>query len=163
MKHYRTHRENWEGGFSRNEEADAKALAENPLPSDELAVRHLKINGHEVTYQGKMNMAFRTDETSRLIAFNGVQCTALELDGVNYTFSDKPVDITYVPVDQQLKSYQLRVSGEGEIRLPLPSAAFKSATVMNGKSTVKHTLQNGTVVLLIDRGLSGKWLDINFK
>lgn len=162
VKHYRTHRENWEGGFSRNEEADAKALAVNPLPSDELAIENLKINGHDITYQGKMNVAFRTDPAGKLIAFNGVQCTGIAIDGVRYKFSNHPVDISYVPTDADLQAYQLRVAGEGEIVLPIPPAS-KKALVKNGKSNIKNTVKDGNIVLNIDRELSGKWIDITFK
>ncbi|RQP16105.1 MAG: hypothetical protein EAS52_12810, partial [Parapedobacter sp.] len=162
VKHYRTHRENWEGGFSRNEEADAKALAANPLPSDELDIQHLKINGRDVTYRGKMNVAFRTDDSGKLIAFNGVQCTGITVDNVNYKFSSQPVDICYVPLDAGLKTYQLRVAGEGEISLPVPFAAGKAA-VKNGKSDIKHVVKDGNMVLNIDGELSGKWIDITFK
>src|SRR5690606_26704009 len=121
VKHYRTHRENWEGGFSRDAEADAKALAVNPLPSDELAIRDLKINGHDITYHGKMNMAFRTDDGGRLIAFDGRECTGIVLDGTSYQFSETPLDITYAPTAADLKAYRLRITGQGKIVLPMPA------------------------------------------
>ncbi|MEC3878807.1 hypothetical protein [Parapedobacter sp. 10938] len=162
VKHYRTHRENWEGGFSRDAEADAKALAVNPLPSDELAIRDLKINGHTISYNGKMNVAFRTDEGGRLIAFNGEECTRIVVDGTTYSFSENPMDITYAPVAADLKTYRLRATGQGEMVLPMP-AGFAKATVKNGKSEVKHKLGKGNMVLNIDEDLAGKWLDIEYR
>ena len=42
VRHYNSHRETWEGGFSRNPEEDAAALAANPLPSDEISLEILK-------------------------------------------------------------------------------------------------------------------------
>ncbi|HWK56491.1 MAG TPA: hypothetical protein VNQ80_04090 [Parapedobacter sp.] len=162
VKHYRTHRENWEGGFSRDEEADAKALAVNPLPSDELAIHDLKINGHRITYSGKMNMAFRTDDSGRLVAFDGRECTGITVNGTSYKFSDNAMNITYAPVDGDLKTYRFRVSGPGEIILPMPMGSAK-ATVKHGKSNVKHTVGNGDLTLNIDGELSGKWLDVVFR
>jgi len=71
VRHYRTHPESWFGGFSRNVEDDAKALAKNPLPSDGMELNGAKINGHEITYRGRLSLAFRTDKQNRLIAFMG--------------------------------------------------------------------------------------------
>ncbi|MDR1224933.1 MAG: hypothetical protein LBL07_18950 [Tannerella sp.] len=162
VKHYRTHRENWEGGFSRNEEADARSLAANPLPSDKLELRGLKVNGHEVSYTGKRNMAFRTGDGGRLIAFNGRACTGITVDGRQYDFSATPVDLIYSPVDGNPKACQLQVTGSGRISIPLPETA-KSVTVKDGKKTVAHTLSEGTLTVEINGDLSGKWLDLTFK
>ncbi|MDR1368760.1 MAG: hypothetical protein LBJ72_01350, partial [Dysgonamonadaceae bacterium] len=162
VKHYRTHRENWQGGFSRNEEADAQSLAANPMPSDRLDIRDLKINGHNISYDGKMNVAFRTDNAGKLIAFNGDECTGITIDGINYKFSDNPVKIAYVPQDKNLKTYTLQLLGEGKVTLPLP-AAVTSAIVKYGKTTIASTLKDGNLILNIDNKLSGKWLDIIYK
>lgn len=162
VKHYRTHRENWEGGFSRNEEADAKALDANPLPSDKLDIRDLKINGHNISYSGKMNMAFRTDNDGKLIAFNGINCTGISIDGTNYNFADKPINITYVPINNDFKTYQLCVTGSGNVFIPVPQGV-KKANVKNGKTNIQNTIKNGKLELEINNELSGKWLEINFK
>ncbi len=162
VKHYRTHRENWQGGFSRDEEADAQALAVNPMPSDRLELRNLKINGHDVTYSGKMNMAFRTDDGGALIAFNGRECRDVTIDGRTYKFSDTPVDVTYAPVNDDMKNYRLRVDGNGPVSLPVP-AYTKRAVVKNGKKSVAASVSEGTLSLVVDPELSGKWLDITFK
>lgn len=159
VKHYRTHRENWEGGFSRNEEADAKALALNPLPSDKLDIENLKICGHDITYSGKMNMAFRTDDSGHLIAFDGRECTGMTIDGTIYKFSDQPVTITYAPVDENKKKYKLRVSGKGKISLPMP-AGMKSASLKLDKKTVKSVVTDGILTLDVDDELSDRWIDI---
>lgn len=71
VKHYRTHRESWPGGFSRNQQEDAEALAANPLPSDRIELNDAAVNGHRVSYEGKMSVAFRTGADGRLIAFVG--------------------------------------------------------------------------------------------
>ena len=68
VKHYRTHRENWDGGFSRNKARDDSALFVNPMPSDALDITDLCVNGHRISYKGKCNVAFNTDEDGRLMA-----------------------------------------------------------------------------------------------
>lgn len=159
VKHYRTHRENWEGGFSRNEEADRKAYAANPLPSDRMELRGMKINGHEVTYEGKMNMAFRTGTDRRLCAFNGRECTGVTIDGTEYRFSDTPVDVTFVPAGDN--GFRACVKGTGKVSLPL-SVQGKKTTVKLGKKNIKHEISGGDIILDTE-GISGGWLDITVK
>ncbi len=65
-RHYRTHRENWLDGFSRNDSLDAIALKENPLPSDEIRLNDFKANGHSITFSGRLITAFNTDATGQL-------------------------------------------------------------------------------------------------
>ena len=162
VKHYKSHRENWEGGFSRNQEADEKALKINPMPSSQLDINELKVNGHVVTYQGDMIMAFRTDDEGRLIAFNGKQCTDVTIDGVNYHFSDNPVNLSYVPLDDTLGRYRINVRGEGEITVPVP-VGYKKATVKRGKKIIKNRVKDDLLILNIDSEDSSNWLEVVFK
>lgn len=162
VKHYRTHRENWEGGFSRNEAADAAALAINPLPADLLEIQNLKVNGHEISYQGKMNVAFRTDRNKRLIAFIGNECTELTLDQVHYRFALHPVNIDYLPTADQSNQYILRITGEGEITLPMSAGATK-ATLKNGEHIVRSKIEAGNLKFHVNKTLSGKWLDLTYR
>jgi len=160
VKHYRTHRENWEGGFSRNAQADAKALAVNPIPSDRLDIKDLKINGHDISYSGKMNVAFRTDGNGRLIAFNGRDCTGIVIDGITYHFADTPFQsITYSPVKGNMKKYQVCVTGNGSVSLPLPINT-KKIVVKEGNKILDSTLSNGNLKLMVNGEISGKWLDL---
>ena len=80
-----------DGGFSRNQEEDARALAANPLPSDRIVLEDAKINGHTVSYEGKMSVAFRTDGEDRLIGFVGRDCKGIEIDNKVYTFANNPL------------------------------------------------------------------------
>jgi len=159
VKHFRTVRESWDGGFSRDAEADAKALRENPLPSDRLELAGLKVNGHELTYSGKLNVAFRTDEEGRLIAFNGRQCTGVTVDGKEYRFADSPVNITFSPLRGDMGHIQMQVAGASKVTVPMPSGA-KKVTVKNGRKTVKSTLSDGNLLLDVDPSIAGRWLDI---
>lgn len=162
VKHYRTHRENWEGGFSRNEAADAAALAANPMPSDLLDIQDLKVNGHEITYRGRLNISFRTDRNKRLIAFIGNNCTDLMLNRVHYRFAQQPVDIDYLPTGDKPNHYILRITGEGEISLPAPDGATR-ATLKNGKQTVKNRIEAGNLIFQVDKSMSGRWLELTYR
>ena len=159
VRHYRTHRESWEGGFSRNEERDAEALKINPLPPDDLDLNKARINGHEVTYQGRLSLAFRTDGKSRLIAFVGSRCKGITIDGTTYTFSDKPLNVAFFPDNEKLTAYRMQVTGEGQVTIPLP-VNRKKPVVKFGKQTVKSAVSEGMLTLNIDADLSGKWLNI---
>ncbi|MDD3880309.1 MAG: hypothetical protein PHP26_10055, partial [Syntrophomonas sp.] len=162
VKHYRTHRENWEGGFSRNEESDAKALAVNPLPSDLLDIQNLKINGHEITYKGKMNLSFRTDNQKRLSAFIGNQCTGITIDGINYQFAGSPINIAFIPTDSGLSTYSLRVEGEEVVTLPVPRN-YTKAILRDGSKNIDCQVKGRNIVFTIDPTLSGKWLTLTYK
>ena len=132
------------------------------MPSSRLDIQELKVNGHTVTYQGDMNMAFRTDDECRLIAFIGNQCTDVTIDGVNYHFSDNPVNLSYVPLDDTLRRYRINVRGQGEITVPVP-AGYKKATVKRGKSTIKNQVKDDLLILNLDSEDSSKWLEVVFK
>jgi hypothetical protein len=158
VRHYRTHPENWDGGFSRNAERDAKDLAKNPLPSDKVELNQAKINGHEISYQGRLWLAFRTDKQNRLTAFIGNECNAITLDGTTYQFADKPLDkITFIPEAEGSSTYKIQIVGEGRVALPLP---FKSGkpVVKLGKKSIKSEVSEGNLILNIDATLSGQWL-----
>jgi len=159
VRHYRTHRENWEGGFSRNAERDSLALAINPLPPDDVVLNQAKINGHEVTYNGRLSLAFRTDSQNRLIAFIGSRCKEITLDGATYTFADKPLNVTFFPDNEKLSAYRVQVTGEGRVTLPLP-VNKKKPVVKFGKQAVTSEVKDGLLSLNIDANLSGKWLNV---
>lgn len=158
VPHYRTHVEGWPGGFSRNQEEDSKILLENPLPSDRIELKDVKINGHTVSYNGKLSLGFRVNE-NQLIAFSGKQCKDIIIDGVKYQFSDKLIDLTFSPLNNNMLHYQMYASGEGEIRIPLPTSVKKAEILLNGKK-IKSSITNQYLSFEIAPNLSGKCLDI---
>ncbi|MBQ6087149.1 MAG: hypothetical protein IJK96_03720 [Bacteroidales bacterium] len=161
VKHYRTHRENWHGGFSRNPERDAADLAVNPMPSDELDLKGLKVNGHEVSYTGKMTMAFNTDASGRLSAFNGQESSSVTVDGVEYTFADRPVSLAFGQVGGDPGKYRVFVDRDCRLSVPLPAGA-KKVSVKNGKAAVNGaSLSEGCLSLAVSPALARKWLDVN--
>ena len=162
VKHYRTHREMGTGGFARDAEADRRMLELNPMPSDMLDIKDLKVNGHSVTYSGKRTMSFNTDAEGRLTAFNGRQCDRVTVDGTEYVFSDSPVSLTFGPVKGDASHYRVRVDGNTTVRIPVPADARK-ATVKVGKKAVKGAVLSEGSLVLDTTGLSGQWLDVTLK
>ncbi len=162
VKHYRNHRESWEGGFSRDKARDDAALAVNPLPSDALDIKGLKVNGHEVTYSGKRNVAFNTSADGRLSAFNGRESSAITVDGIEYTLADRPVSLCFGPVGGDPTKIRVYVDRISKVSVPMPAGASK-VSVKQGKKAVKASLEGGNLVLDIDGDLAGRWLDVVVK
>ncbi len=163
VHHYRTHRENWPDGFSRDPVADDLCLKENPMPSDEVSLKDFKVNGHTVSYQGRLSVGFRLNDRQNLIAFDGRDCNGITLDGKSFTFSDSPVErISFAPENEEMKSFNLSVTGEGKIRVPVPVAsANKIEVTAPGKTKVDFKWVNGGLEILISPEISGKQLKIN--
>ncbi len=160
VRHYRTHRENWEGGFSRNAEKDAQALAVNPLPSDRIELENVAINGHRVSYKGRLWMAFRTDG-NKLAAFIGNDCNEIAIDGKTYRFSDQTLSkIVFISEPKLNKTvYHVQVTGSGSVKLPISAGKIPSEIKSGGKSIPLKTREGG-VELKIDDSISGRWLTI---
>ena len=164
VRHYRSHRETWDGGFSRNEEVDAAALAVNPMPSDKIKLDGLKVNGHELTFEGKLSMAFTMNDKNELIAFEGEDCRQVEIDGELYAFSEDPLKkIAFAPsADEEGQEIRILVRGESTVSIPLSSEIASQKlklTDSNGKKV--NFKQKGAVVLVdVDSQLSGKWLSL---
>ena len=160
VKHYRTHAESWEGGFSRSKEADQKALELNPMPSDTMLLNNLKINGHQLTYHGKLTMTFRTDAANQLIAFEGHRCMEITLDGIRYEFAKKPFEtISFGPDKEQKGQYLAILTGEGKIELPNPFAAGKELRISSSDGQkIPFKIINGKIELDVNEAISGKKL-----
>lgn len=160
VRHYRTHAENWDGGFSRSREADEKALAVNPMPTDTMILTKMSLNGHQITYNGRLKMVFRTDKANKLIAFEGYNCNELLLDGTRYEFAQKPLEtIAFGPVKDQPSRYFLMLKGQGKVQLPIPLAVSNKTriTTSDGKNLV-YRIVNGKVEVNITPEVSGKKL-----
>ena len=124
--HYRAHEETWPGGFHRDAKQDQEALAKNPLPPAALELRDLRVNGHRVTYDGELAMAFRLDDLGALIAFAGYKCRKIAINGREFTFASAPVALAaWAPVLPQRRVpggavMEIWVQGEADMSLPLP-------------------------------------------
>lgn len=164
VRHYRAHRENWDGGFSRDEQKDAQALAVNPLPTDTIELNHAAINGHRITYNGKLSLAFRTDNNNRLDAFIGHHCTGIVLDNITYTFSPLPLSkIVFIKINHQPQShYKVQITGTGIVTLPI-DIRHQTPTVQSEGKIIPFHRKGKHILLDIDHSLTGKWIDITFK
>ena len=160
VKHYRTHAENWDGGFSRSQEADDQALAANPMPSDTMVLKEMKVNGHQVSYNGRLSMVFRTGDNNQLVAFEGRNCKGLELDGARYEFAEKPFQtIAFFP-SADSGNYQVLLSGEGKIQLPIPFTDAKKLVITCGTIKVPFRITEGKVEIAVTQEISGKALTV---
>lgn len=169
-KHLKTLVEDWNGGFARNEEQDKKYRENNPLPTETIQVKDLKIGGHELTYAGEQVVAFRPDDRGGLLAFAGRNCQAITIDGKTYQFADKPLSqISFAPVPQERQVpggalYTLIAWGDGEIRLPLlflPEQVECFAEGANPGSRgalIPSSIQNGNLVVALTPASNGRWI-----
>jgi hypothetical protein len=125
--HYRTHEESWPGGFHRDAEQDREILARNSLPPATLALRDSEVNGHRVTFDGELTMAFRLDGAGALVAFAGHNCQKIVINGHEFVFASRPISlVAWAPVLPQRQVpggavMELWVHGEAAMTIPLPS------------------------------------------
>jgi hypothetical protein len=123
--HYRTHEESWPGGFHRDAAQDQEILARNPLPPATLGLRDFQVNGHRVTFEGELTMAFRLDGAGTLVAFAGYNCQKIATDGREFVFASRPVSlVAWAPVLPQRQVpggavLEVWVHGEAAMSLPL--------------------------------------------
>lgn len=96
--HYRDHEESWPGGFFRDEKEDAKIMAETPPPDDTIELRDFHLAGQTVTYHGRHAVAWRRAEDGGLLAFAGIACDGITVDGNRVTWADHPVNIAWHPL-----------------------------------------------------------------
>lgn len=139
--HYRNHVESWPGGFHRDETKDAEVLKQNPLPSNKLDVKELAVNGHKVTYSGRLIVAFRMDGKQRLTAFSGYDCREITIDGQMHRFSDQPLaTIAWAPVPTNRQvpggaKREIWVKGDGPVNIPLAHSVDSAALFLAGGRT----------------------------
>ena len=161
VKHFRKYRENWSGGFSRNEKEDAKLLADNPLPPANIELKDFKVNGHEVDFIGRLTLAFRMNADQELIAFEGQDCNQVKIDGRIWKFSDENLKkIAFAPSLQGENKIMIYVDGEAVAAIPLPSSVkFDSATLLDeNNKKVNCTISQGLLQLKVTPELSSRWL-----
>ena len=136
--HLRSVEESWPGGFARKKEQDAEIMAGITLPSDRVALDAFRINGHEVTFNGRLTTSFRVDDQKRLIAFCGADCQKITLDGAVTEFADKPMPlVAWAPVTSDRKVDGGAVMllfhlGEGNLRIPAPALTGSVEVVVEG-------------------------------
>ena len=122
--HYKDYTEGWPGGFHRDAEKDAQWLEEHPLPSDDLHLDDFIVNGHVVSYRGRLATAFRCDDDGLLVAFAGYGCDSITVDGRRTEFATEPLEhIAWAPVPEAQKLpdgavMKILVRGKGSVSFP---------------------------------------------
>jgi hypothetical protein len=97
-----------------------------------------KVNGHEVTYSGRLTSSFRVDEQKRLVAFCGSDCQKINVDGISTEFADKPMPlVAWAPVtpDRRVDKGAVLLMfywGEGNLRIPMPGVTGAVELVVEG-------------------------------
>lgn len=165
VRHYRTHKETWHGGFSRDRQRDSLELVKNPLPSADIQVADFKVNGHEVNFSGRLTMAFRMNEQQELIAFEGQDCKEVAIDGKTYTFADVSVDkIAFAPSLDSNNEWKIYVEGESRVSIPLNSEInIKNIKLRNDQGKkIKYSIQDESLQFEVNSQLSGKWLSLKW-
>ena len=161
VNHYRTHVENWDGNFSRNPEYDAEILKNNPLPTDTIKLYNAAINGHIVSYTGRLSMGFNV-KNKRLYSFYGQQCNEITVDGTKYIFSaGKLNDITFGPVNGDLTHYNLYANGAERIEIPVPQTVNGAKATVDGNE-ISVSVKRGTLVVNLKPEQYGHLVDIHF-
>jgi hypothetical protein len=159
VRHYKNHRESWDGGFSRDKEEDARVLAKNPMPSANIELADFKINGHEVGFKGRLKMAFNTNDDGQLIAFEGHECSELYLNGTTYKFSEEPLQtIVFIQDDD---SYEIFVEGAGRVSIPVNGDTRKAFHLYDGRNKrVKSSRDGNYIHFVVNEDISGKLLKL---
>ena len=121
------------------------------------------MNGHEVTFDGTLTMAFRMNDQNELIAFEGQNCTEVEIDGELFVFSEDPLEkIAFAPSQEKAQEIRILVRGESTVSIPLSSeiASRKlKLTASNGKK-VNFKQKEAVLLVDVDSQLNGKWLSL---
>ncbi|MCC6143148.1 MAG: hypothetical protein IT368_05005 [Candidatus Hydrogenedentes bacterium] len=169
-KHFLDYVEGWPGGFSRTEEEDKRILEARPLPDDAMVLDGFKVNGHEVSYNGRQTVAFRTNEAGELIAFAGSSANAITIDGRTFTFADAPLPaIAWAPVPEVRHVdggaiLQMMVHGGGTVRIPKGVLPDTVKVFVEGPqpgtrgNEIATRWEDGALVLEITGNESGRWL-----
>lgn len=163
VRHYKNHRETWSGGFSRNKSEDQRDLELNPMPPVEIDLVDYKVNGHKLTYNGRLTMAFRMNADQKLEAFEGESCNSIQIDGVKYQFSDQKLEkIAFVPSPESPNETLIMVKGKGEVSIPLSSNRKSSNIHLSDPqgNGIYYKTNKGSIKFNIDPSLSGKWLTL---
>ncbi len=174
-RHYRTHAETWTGGFGRDREADIQAIAENPLPTDEIELVEYKVNGHTITYEGSLLVAFRLGPQQDLLAFEGRDCDRISIDGQELVFSGQKLkQISWCPVEEKRQLpgkafFQIYLEGSGKVAIPMKTGRRDMEMVTEGVArgtigtSIPFTYRKGKIELELNEDNTGQWLYITGK
>ncbi len=145
-------------------------MKENPLPSDKIAQKDFKINGHEVTFDGRLILAFNTDQNKNLIAFEGHDGNQVTIDGETTTFANEKQEYiawTPIPTNRQIPNkafFQIFIKGTGEISIPFTTDRKRIKIFAQGKilgsmgKEIPYKLENDLLKVKVTEESSNCWL-----
>jgi hypothetical protein len=168
--HYRRFTEDWYGSFFRDEEKDRSLLAGRTLPPVDILLSGEEIRGRRVSYQGTDILSYRLDKDGNLAGFSGAGCRGIAIDGREYTFTDKPVTLTWTLVEEPLRNplihglMIMKADGPCELTLPdcLGTGALRSGACSVDFYTPDLSVQvlreSNTIRVAVNKELAGKWI-----
>ncbi len=168
--HFRRVEEGWPGGFARKEDEDRAYLKQHSLPDDTLRLEAFQVHGHEVTYDGHQTVAWRVNDAGDLIAFAGIRCRGITVNGRTFEFADTPLAmIAWTPVAAERRVpggavFQAAVHGQGTVRIPLGDLPPNLEVFAEGPTpgsrgqAVPSRIEDRTLVLEIGPNEAGRWL-----
>lgn len=168
--HLRELEERWPGGFARDDAADRALLEGVVLPSRRLILRDEWINGHRVDYEGTGAAAFRVDAGGALRAFAGNGSDRIAIDGREIIFAEcNDLEVAWAPVAEVRRVpggpvLQIRVAGEGRVRIPVAGYPGGLTLVAEGAQpgsrgeSIACSHDGDTLTVPITAALSGRWL-----
>jgi hypothetical protein len=170
VTHYRTHREGWADGFSRDDAADAEVLKNNPMPSDRMELKNFKVNGHTIDFEGKQICSFNHDAKGNLVGFEGHDCNNVKIDGKIFKLSDKkqkmiawsqPTESEKTSLNAVMKIW---IDASGKVTMPINYSGNKiefakvDFGVKSLINNVNYELENGNVMINANPELCGRWI-----
>ena len=169
--HYRTFEERWTGRFFRDEEEDAKALEGRTLPPVDIVLEGERLLGRTVRYRGTDVLSFRTGPDGSLGGFAGSRTTGITVDGKEYVFSDRPMDLAWSVMPEELTApgisalCLIRAGQTGTISIPIPFGTGEMLHVelcdphsFDTVETVPHRKDGGGIQMVITERLAGRWI-----
>ena len=95
---------------------------------DNISLKNFKVNGHQLDYEGRLILAYNSDQSGNLIAFEGHDCDRIQLDDKIFVFaSQKQKHLAWAPVaaNRQIFNkafFEIYIDGSGEIAIPLTTS-----------------------------------------
>jgi hypothetical protein len=169
-RHFKNVEEEWPGGFARKADEDQAYLAQHPLPDDNLSLVHMKINGREVSYEGRSVVAWRVNKAGALVGFAGTHCQEITIDGRTTKFAEQRVPVIAwapVPAARQVPGgavFQAIIGAQGTFRIPLGSLPTsiklytEGATPGSRGHEVTSRVEGSELIIEVGPQDAGRWL-----
>lgn len=167
--HLRHVREEWPGGFARNQAEDQAYLDRVPPPSERLDLADFRVHGRRVTYAGDGIVSFRTAADGRLEAFAGRNTTGITIDGVETRLTEQPLgQLAFGPVPQTQRIeggavFMILAQGTATVRVPAVGLPPRMALWTEGpkpgsRGTAVASRREGETLVFEAGDTQGRWV-----